>query len=105
MLSSLRQPVRPPRDSSATVDDVNNLITLIKERAAPHGLNLVGAIPIERYDQAVALHLRASAIDPLARSIVAIGNGGGAVWEADPRHLLAGPARVPRGHPPGRLTR
>ena len=99
MLSSLRQPVRLRRDSSATVDDVNDLITLIKERAAPHGLNLVGAIPIGRYDLAVAPNLRASAIDPRARSIVVIGNGGGAFWKAYRRDVAADPAWPRRDNP------
>ena len=70
---------------------MSELITFIKQCAAPYGLNLAGAIPIERYDRAVPPHLRASVIDSRARSIVAIGNGGGAFWEAYRRHRAASP--------------
>lgn len=56
----------------------------IRLAAAPHGLNLVAAISLARYDNApeVGGSYRASAIDPAARSIVVIGNGGGALWDA-----------------------
>jgi epoxyqueuosine reductase len=68
----------------------------IRAAAAAHGLNLVAAIPADRYDCAVTPAMRTSAfastppsseapdgtnlISP--RSIVVIGNGGGAFWRA-----------------------
>jgi len=39
----------------------------IRCAAAPHGLNLVAATPVARYDDAVKEISRASAIDPIAR--------------------------------------
>ncbi len=55
--------------------------------AARHGLNLVAAIPAERYDRAVAPALRTAAFDSPdspspARSIIVVGNGGRAFWSA-----------------------
>jgi hypothetical protein len=84
---------------------VSELITFIKQCAAPYGLNLAGAIPIERYDRAVPAHLRACAIDSRARSIVVIGNGGGAFWEAYRRHLGASPDWERRDNPLDDFTR
>jgi epoxyqueuosine reductase len=58
----------------------------IRHAGAPHGLNLVAAIPVARYDAAVKEISRASAIDPLSRSIIVIGNGGGGLWAALKTH-------------------
>ena len=84
---------------------MSELLDFIARRAARHGLNLIGAIAVERYDQAVAPHLRASAIDPRARSIVVIGNGGGAFWEAYRQHVAANPAWTQRDNPLDDFTR
>jgi ferredoxin len=84
---------------------VSEVIDFIKERAAPYGLNLLGAVPVDRYDAAVEARLRASPIDPRARSIVVIGNGGGAFWQAYQRHAGAHPEWTRRDHPLDDFTR
>ena len=84
---------------------MSELIDLIRSRATPCGLNLIGAFPADRYDAGVPAHLRARAIDPDARSIIVIGNGGGAFWQAYRRHVDADPAWVQRVHPLDDFTR
>ena len=65
---------------------MSSTLEKIRRGAAPHGLNLVAAVPAARYDGAVAEASRASTIDHEARSIVVIGNGGGALWAALKSH-------------------
>ncbi len=67
---------------------MSSTLDKIRRAAAPHGLNLVAAIPVARYDNQTAVKekSRASAIDPHARSIVVIGNGGSALWDALKSH-------------------
>jgi len=84
---------------------VSEIIDFIKACAAPHGLNLVGAVAAERYDAAVPLRLRASAIDPRARSVVVIGNGGAAFWHAYRRHVDGDPGWALHDHPLDDFTR
>ena len=68
---------------------MSDTLQFIRAAAAPHGLNLVAAVLVQRYDDAVKPASRAGRIDPQARSIVVIGNGGGAFWGAYRRHLDA----------------
>ena len=84
---------------------MSELLDFIRTRAAPHGLNLIAAVPVDRYDEAAPAQMRASAIDPYARSIVVIGNGGGAFWEAYQRHLLTDPDWTRRDNPLDDFTR
>ena len=77
----------------------------IRRAAAPHGLNLVAATPVARYDAAVKEISRASAIDPAARSIVVIGNGGGALWTALNAHASRNPGWWNRENPLDDFTR
>jgi epoxyqueuosine reductase QueG len=84
---------------------VSELIDFIRGRAAPYGLNLIGAIPADRYDAVAPTHLRARAIDPHARSIIVIGNGGSAFWQAYGRRVDADPAWARRDHPLDDFTR
>ncbi len=77
----------------------------IRRAAAPHGLNLVAATPVARYDAAVKEVSRASAIDPAARSIVVIGNGGGALWTALKAHASRSPGWWNRENPLDDFTR
>jgi len=58
----------------------------VRAAAALHGLNLFAAVPLARYDAAVKPQARASLIDPAARSIVVLGNGGGHFWAAFKRY-------------------
>jgi epoxyqueuosine reductase len=80
-------------------------IERIRAAAVPYGLNLVAAVPALRYDSAVASPYRAAAIDSRARSIVAIGNGGGALWAALNRHAQAHPGWWRRENPLDDFTR
>src|SRR5215813_9710418 len=73
--------------------------------AAPHGLNLVAAIPIAGYDASVSEPYRASPIDPIARTIVVIGNGGGDFWRAFRRHAEENPGWRDRDNPLDEFTR
>ncbi len=77
----------------------------IRRAAAPHGLNLVAATPVARYDAAVKEISRASAIDPHSRSIVVIGNGGGALWNALKLHAGRNPGWWARENPLDDFTR
>lgn len=81
------------------------MLEKIHAAAAPHGLNLVAAIPVERYDTAVAKGIRARELAPGTRSIVIIGNGGGALWAALKRHAAAHPGWMDREHPLDDFTR
>src|SRR5258705_8905987 len=78
---------------------------MLREAAAPHGLNLVAATPVERYDRAVAEISRAAPLDPRARSIVVIGNGGGALWHALSDHAARNPGWWNRENPLDDFTR
>ena len=80
-------------------------LELIRAAAAPHGLNLVAAIPASRYDAGAATGARASEIDAGARSIVVIANGGGAFWTAFRRHAAHNPGWSERAHPLDDFTR
>lgn len=84
---------------------MSEIIDSIKRCAAPYGLNLLGAVGAHRYDAVVPSHLRADAIDRDARSIVVIGNGGGAFWHAYRRHVNANPDWAMREHPLDDFTR
>ncbi|HYB91090.1 MAG TPA: hypothetical protein VEC38_08595 [Candidatus Binataceae bacterium] len=75
------------------------MLDAVRAAAAPWGLNLAAAVPVERYDAIVAPQYRASAIGPRARSIIVLGNGGGAFWEAFKRHAERNPGWRDRDHP------
>jgi epoxyqueuosine reductase len=47
----------------------------------------MSAVPAARYDARVAPEMRADGIDPAARSIVVLANGGGALWAAFKDHV------------------
>jgi hypothetical protein len=84
---------------------VSKIIDFIRTCAAPYGLNLLGAVPADRYDAAAPTQLQARAIDPRARSIIVIGNGGGVFWQAYRRHADAHPEWAQRDHPLDDFTR
>ncbi|MGH8011283.1 MAG: hypothetical protein ACREQ4_02130, partial [Candidatus Binataceae bacterium] len=78
---------------------VSALLEMVRSAAATHGLNLVAAIPRERYDHGVAPHMRAQAFAPRARSIIVIGNGGGAFWRHFIDHTKRHPEWLKHQHP------
>ena len=84
--------------ASSTLDE-------IRRAAAPHGLNLVAATPVARYDARVKEISRASALDRDARSIVVIGNGGGALWASLKSHAARNPGWWNRENPLDDFTR
>lgn len=84
---------------------MSQAIEIIRRAAAPHGLNLVAATSVARYDAAVKNVSRAGAIDPVARSIVIVGNGGGAMWHAFKRHIDQHPGWFERDNPLDDFTR
>jgi len=84
---------------------VSSTLEKIRRGAAPHGLNLVAATPVARYDGAVAEASRASTIDHEARSIVVIGNGGGALWAALKSHAARNAGWWERDNPLDDFTR
>jgi hypothetical protein len=84
---------------------MSSTLDRIRRAAAPHGLNLVAATPVERYDNAVNEIARASKIDPQARSIVVLGNGGGALWNALKIHASSNPQWWQRENPLDDFTR
>lgn len=84
---------------------MSETLQLIRDTAAPRGLNLVAAMPASRYDAAVKAEVRTGAIAHGYRSIVIVGNGGGAFWAAYQRHLSANPGWDRREHPLDDFTR
>jgi epoxyqueuosine reductase len=82
-----------------------SILQTVREAAAPHGLNLIAATPVECYDRAVAEISRAASIDPRARSIVVLGNGGGALWHAFKAHAAKNPGWWDRENPLDDFTR
>src|SRR6202166_4248161 len=84
---------------------VSSTLDTIRHAAEPHGLNLVAATPVARYDDTVKEISRASAIDPDARSIVVVGDGGGALWEALKAHAARNPGWWNRENPLDDFTR
>lgn len=70
-----------------------------------HGLNLAAAVPVDRYDSAVKPAARAGLIDSAARSIIVLGNGGGALWAALKAHAARNPGWWQRENPLDDFTR
>jgi epoxyqueuosine reductase QueG len=84
---------------------VDSILENIRMAAATSGLNLVAATSADRYDAAVNPEYQAKAIVPGARSIIVIGNGGGAFWKAFKLHADAHPGWMARDNPLDDFTR
>lgn len=84
---------------------MDNVIAIVRAAGACFGLNLVGAIPVTRYDTNAAAKMRAQEIDPRARSIILLGNGGGAFWRAFKTHCADHPGWLSRDNPLDDFTR
>lgn len=93
------------RWSPTRLPDAGAILAAVRAAAAPRGLNLVAALPLERYDAAVKAEARAAPIDPAARAIVVIGNGGGALWAALKAHAARNPGWWERQNPLDDFTR
>src|SRR5271163_5272071 len=84
---------------------MSSILDKIRRAGAPYGLNLAAATPVRRYDDVVKENSRASSIDPRARSIVVIGNGGEALWNALKAHAARNPGWWNRENPLDDFTR
>jgi epoxyqueuosine reductase QueG len=84
---------------------VRRTLHQIRAAAARHGLNLVAAIAVARYDASVRVEARAARLDPHARCVVVVGNGGGAFWKALRVHADSHPGWWQREHPLDDFTR
>jgi epoxyqueuosine reductase len=78
---------------------MSSLLDTIRAAAEPYGLNLVAATPVERYEASIEKGVRTNELAPFARSIVVVGNGGGAFWAAFKRHVERNPGWLQREHP------
>jgi epoxyqueuosine reductase len=81
------------------------IVRIVRDAAAPFGLNLVAAIPADRYDASAGAAMRAGSIDPNCRSIVILGNGGGDFWRAFTDHAARHPGWMERENPLDDFTR
>lgn len=68
-----------------------SLIAAVGAALSPSGLNLVAALPVERYDRDVPERYRLRKRYPSSRALLVIGNGGGAFWRAFRRYCDAHP--------------
>jgi hypothetical protein len=84
---------------------MSSMLEVIRNAANPHGLNLIAAIPVARYDAVATLAMGASTIAAQARSIVVIGNGGGSFWRCFTDHAARNPGWREREHPLDDFTR
>ncbi|HYL58125.1 MAG TPA: hypothetical protein VEU51_04595 [Candidatus Acidoferrales bacterium] len=84
---------------------MNPTLERIRRAGAPHGLNLLAATPVARYDAAVKEISHARAIDPAAKSIVVVANGGAAMWRALKDHAARNPGWWKRENPLDDFTR
>lgn len=82
-----------------------DLFDHITRNARRFGLNLIAALPAERYELAAPPAYRAGAISPRCRSIVVIGNGGGDFWRAFKGHAAENPGWFDRDNPLDDFTR
>jgi epoxyqueuosine reductase len=84
---------------------VSPLLDSIRRAAAPYGLNLIAAVPADRYEALAPPSMRARTLAPNAQSIVVIGNGGGAFWHAFRAYAEAHLGWRDRNHPLDDFTR
>lgn len=84
---------------------MSKLLDTIRTAAEPYGLNLVAATPVWRYEASNEKDPRTYELPPFARSIVVVGNGGGAFWAVFKRHLDRNPGWLQREHPLDDFTR
>jgi hypothetical protein len=76
------------------------LVSRLREHLAPHGLNLVGTTTVESYDAVAPSRWALGPQAPEARTVVVIGNGGTAFWEAFRSRREAGDPAASRGPNP-----
>jgi len=84
---------------------MEELVERIRKIAAPFGLNLIGAAAIDDYDRHAPATMRARGIDPKARSIILLANGGGNFWRAFKAYSDDHPGWTERANPLDDFTR
>jgi len=84
---------------------VEPFIARLYERLAAQGLNVIGTADVARYDAAVPPRQAVGTRAPDARTVVVIGNGGAALWEAFRRHCEHDPSAARRPAPLDAFTR
>jgi hypothetical protein len=84
---------------------MSNILDTIRAAAEPYGLNLIAATGAESYDASNEKGFRTNELASFARSIVVVGNGGGAFWAAFKRHAHRNPGWMQREHPLDDFTR
>jgi epoxyqueuosine reductase QueG len=72
---------------------------------APHGLDLIGTAAVPDYDADVPDHAALARLVPGARSVIVVGNGGGAFWGAFQAACARNPGRREVAHPLDAFTR
>jgi hypothetical protein len=77
----------------------------VTQAVAPFGLNLVGVASVASHDAQVASERRLGPRLEGAESVIVIGNGGGAFWEAYRRACAADPTLATRADPLDDFTR
>ncbi len=77
----------------------------IGDAIVPFGLNLVGVAAPDTYDALVPEGYRLGAAYTTVRSVLVIGNGGGAFWESFRAHAGRHPGFEARAHPLDDFTR
>jgi epoxyqueuosine reductase len=82
-----------------------DLFDRIARNAQRFGLNLIAALPAERYELAAAPAYRADNISLGCRSIVVIGNGGADFWSTFKAHAAKNPGWLERDNPLDDFTR
>ena len=81
------------------------LLAQLEERLAPQGLNLIATTDVARYDAAVPARHAVGTRAPGIRTLVVIGNGGAAFWEAFERHRARQPLAPAQSDPLDAFTR
>lgn len=77
-----------------------DLLADITTALAPYGLNLIGTATVAAYEALVPTHYHVTALLPQAKTLVVIGNGGGAFWAGFRTYCDARPGyRLEHEHP------
>ena len=84
---------------------MNEAFQEIRDSASAWGLNLVGAVSVERYEESVAADVSVGQIETAARSIILIGNGGASFWKHFQDHCSSRPGWLERDNPLDDFTR
>jgi epoxyqueuosine reductase QueG len=58
-----------------------DLLRDITDALAPHGLNLIGTATVAAYEALVPAQYHITSLMPQAKTVLVLGNGGGAFWE------------------------